>query len=250
MPTSPATRAHSAAQLRARGNLPRHVAIIMDGNGRWAERRGVPRLWGHRAGRKSVRAAVEAAIDLGIPILTLYTFSTENWARPRLEVRGLMRFLVRTLREEIDELDRNGVRLRILGRLGDLPEDVRDVVRESVARLASNDRLLLQLALSYSGRQEILEAVKSLLGEQRERQTPVRIDEAAFERHLSTAGLPDPDLLIRTSGEMRISNFLLWQIAYTELWVTRTLWPDFRQRHFFQAVADYQRRRRRFGRVR
>ena len=250
MAASSASRPLSAQTLRARGGLPQHVAIIMDGNGRWAERRGVPRIWGHRAGRKSVRAVVKAAIELGIPTLTLYTFSAENWRRPKVEVRGLMQFLVRTLREEIDELDETGVSLRVLGRLEDLPADVRAVVRESVRRLAKNDKLLLQLALSYGGRQEILAAVEGILEEERQHRGALPVTEERFARHLWTAGVPDPDLLIRTSGEMRVSNFLLWQIAYTELWVTKVLWPDFRQRHFLQAVADYQRRKRRFGRVR
>jgi undecaprenyl diphosphate synthase len=237
-------------QLKARGRIPRHVAIIMDGNGRWAARRGVPRLWGHREGRKSVREVVEASIELGVEILTLYTFSKENWERPKREVTGLMRFLVRTLKEEVDDLDRNGVRLRTIGRRQDLPPEVRRVVADAVRQLEGNDRLLLQLAISYSGREEILGAVRSLLASARKRDSgQIRVDESAFARHLQTGSLPDPDLLIRTSGEMRISNFLLWQIAYTELWVTDTLWPDFKCRHYYQAVADYQKRERRFGRT-
>jgi undecaprenyl diphosphate synthase len=243
-------RSLNADQLKARGRIPRHVAVIMDGNGRWAAKRGVPRIWGHRAGRKSVREAVEASIDLGVEILTLYTFSKENWERPKQEVSGLMRFLMRTLREEIEELDRGGVRLRTIGRLQDLPIEVRKVVRDATRKLDGNRKLLLQLALSYSGREEILGAVRKIAAEARERKKGApRIDERSFSRHLDTAGVPDPDLLIRTSGEMRLSNFLLWQVAYTEIWVTDTLWPDFRRRHYYTAIADFQMRERRFGRT-
>jgi undecaprenyl diphosphate synthase len=243
-------RSLSPASLKASGQIPRHVAIIMDGNGRWAAKRGVPRLWGHREGRKGVREAVEAALELGVEVLTLYTFSKENWERPKREVGGLMRFLMRTLREEVDELDRGGVRLRTIGRIQDLPVEVRRAVRDAVRRLSGNRKLLLQLALSYSGREEILVAVRKLVAEAREKESgSVRVDAKSFSRHLDTAGLPDPDLLIRTSGEMRLSNFLLWQVAYTEFWVTDTLWPDFKRRHFYAAVADYQQRERRFGRT-
>jgi undecaprenyl diphosphate synthase len=248
MPPARSARVLTPALLTARGPIPRHVAIIMDGNGRWAERRGVPRLWGHRAGRKAVREAIRACLDLGVEILTLYTFSTENWERPRREVQGLMRFLVRTLREETEELDGNGVRLQIIGRLADLPAEVRRGLGEAVERLAGNRRLRLVLALSYSGRAELVDAVRGVVAETHRRGTSAAIDEKLIERHLYTVGLPDPDLLIRTSGEMRLSNFLLWQVAYTELWVTDLLWPDFRRRHFFQAVADFQGRERRFGR--
>ena len=243
-------RVLNAEQLKARGRIPRHVAIIMDGNGRWAAKRGVPRLWGHREGRKSVREAVEVSIDLGVEILTLYTFSKENWDRPKREVTGLMRFLMRTLREEVGDLDRGGVRLRTIGRLQDLPTEVRKVVRDATKTLDGNRTLLLQLALSYSGREEILGAVRKMISEAKEKKGgSIRIDERSFARHLDTAGIPDPDLLIRTSGEMRLSNFLLWQVAYSELWVTDTLWPDFRRRHYLTAVADYQKRERRFGRT-
>jgi undecaprenyl diphosphate synthase len=248
MPPPRTARSLTPALLIARGPIPRHVAIIMDGNGRWAARRGVPRLWGHRAGRKAVREAIGAALDLGVEILTLYTFSRENWERPRREVQGLMRFLVRTLREEIGELDENGVRLRVIGRLQDLDRAVRAVVREAIERLDENRRLTLVLALSYSGRAEIVDAVRGLLADARRREA-WSVDEERVAHHLYTGGLPDPDLLIRTSGEMRLSNFLLWQVAYTELWVTDVLWPDFRRRHFLQAVADFQGRERRFGRI-
>jgi undecaprenyl diphosphate synthase len=245
-----ATRALSAESLRARGPIPRHIAIIMDGNGRWAARRGVPRLWGHRAGRESVREVVRGAVALGVEALTLYTFSTENWDRPKSEVTGLMGFLKRVLREEVKDLDKQNVRLRVIGRARDLSADVRDAVDHAVDRLAKNTGLTLVLALSYSGRAEIVDAARTLVAEAVSRRVQsAKVDEAALEAHLQTAGLPDPDLLIRTSGELRISNFLLWQLAYTELYFDDTLWPDFRQRHLFKAVADFQGRTRRFGRI-
>jgi len=244
------SRALTSKSVLSRGRIPRHVAIIMDGNGRWAARRGVPRLWGHKEGRKSVREIVETSIELGVEILTLYTFSKENWERPRREVGALMRFLVRTLKEEIQDLDDSGVRLKVIGQLRDLAPEVRQVIRQSVRQLQNNDKLLLQLAISYSGREEILNAMRGALEEIRERglKNP-RIEESLLRRHLYTADQPDPDLLIRTSGEMRISNFLLWQIAYTEIWVTETLWPDFRREDYLRAISDYQKRDRRFGRT-
>jgi undecaprenyl diphosphate synthase len=240
------TRTLTPEQLKARGNLPRHIAIIMDGNGRWAKARGVPRLMGHRAGRESVREAINGCVALGVDVLTLYTFSTENWNRPAREVKALMAILRQTLRAERRELRGNNVRLQTIGRPGDLPREVVAAIEETQEYLKDCDGLLLNLALSYSGRAEIMDAVRRLLGE---RPAAARIDEACFGRYLYTAGLPDPDLLIRTSGEMRISNFMLWQLAYTELWITDTLWPDFRRRHLYQAVADFQGRERRFGRV-
>jgi undecaprenyl diphosphate synthase len=237
-------------ELKRRGEIPRHIAIIMDGNGRWARARGVPRLMGHRAGREAVREAVRGCVALGVEVLTLYTFSTENWNRPRREVRALMGILRQTLREERRELRENNVRLEAMGRLADLPAAVAEGIRETRDYLASCDGLLLNLALSYSGRSEIVDAVRGLLEEFRARPfRPEQLDESRFGRHLYTRRLPDPDLLIRTSGEMRLSNFMLWQLAYTELWITPTLWPDFRRRHLYRAVADYQGRERRFGRV-
>jgi len=236
--------------LLERGNLPRHIAIIMDGNGRWAKARGVPRLMGHRAGREAVREAVKGCVALGIEVLTLYTFSIENWNRPRREVQALMGILRSTLREEREELRRQNVRLGVIGRVGDLPQAVRDVIDETCRELSSCNGLLLNLALSYSGRAELVDAITRMLGEAgRPGAARASVDEAFVERHLETAGLPDPDLLIRTSGEMRLSNFMLWQLAYTELWITDTLWPDFRRRHLYQAVSDFQGRERRFGRV-
>ncbi|HVP39502.1 MAG TPA: polyprenyl diphosphate synthase [Candidatus Saccharimonadales bacterium] len=239
------------ARLKARSaDLPRHIAIIMDGSGRWARRRGLPRLAGHRAGRASVRAAVEGCIALGVETLTLYTFSVENWNRPRAEVGGLMRFLQRTLREERAELRENGVRLRIIGQLDALPEEARAAAEETVRFLEGGQRLELVLAISYGGRQELVHAARALAEQVRAgRLQPGDIDEQRLAAELWTGGLPDPDLLIRTSGEMRVSNFLLWQIAYAEIWVTPVLWPDFRARHLYEAVASYLERERRFGRV-
>ncbi|MGH7725563.1 MAG: isoprenyl transferase [Candidatus Eiseniibacteriota bacterium] len=244
------TRPITPEALKARGPIPRHIAIIMDGNGRWAKNRGVPRLLGHRAGRESVREAVRGAVALGVEVLTLYTFSTENWDRPKSEVQGLMSFLKRVLREEVKELATQNVRLSVIGRVRDLSPDVRDVVDQSVAKLAQNTGLLLVLALSYSGRAEILEAARRLVAEAASRPVaPIKVTEKLFEDHLYTKGLPDPDLLIRTSGEMRISNFLLWQLAYAELYFDEALWPDFRRKNLYRAVADYQGRDRRFGRI-
>jgi len=243
-------RALTPEELIRRGNLPRHVAIIMDGNGRWAKARGVPRLMGHRAGRESVREAVKGCVALRVEVLTLYTFSIENWNRPRREVEALMTILRHTLREEREELRRQNVSLAVVGREDDLPKPVRAAIDEARDALKSGTGLRLNLALSYSGRAEIVDAFRALLAEAKtHRLDPSQVDEATVARHLYTAGLPDPDLLIRTSGEMRLSNFLLWQMAYTELWITDTLWPDFRRRHLYQAVADFQKRERRFGRV-
>jgi len=229
--------------------IPTHVAIIMDGNGRWAERRGLPRVLGHREGLKAVRKVVEACRELNVPVLTLYTFSVENWQRPKREVRALMGFLREKLLSERDELKENGVRLRILGRMGDLPKEVREVLDETIDYLADGGKLILNLALSYGGRSEIVDSVRRILAEH-PRITSDEVNESLIESHLYTAGLPDPDLVIRTGGEFRISNFLLWQAAYAELWVTKVLWPDFKKRHLVAALKDYQERERRFGRVR
>ena len=241
-------RQPTAEELLSRGNLPRHIAIIMDGNGRWARARGVPRMFGHRAGRESVREAVKGCVALGVEVLTLYTFSIENWKRPKREVDALMGILQKTLRAEREELKANNVRLAVIGRTHDLPAAVRKAITETQNYLAGSSGLLLNLALSYSGRAEMVEAVRAILREE-PRIDPAVVDETFLANFLYTAGLPDPDLLIRTSGELRISNFMLWQLAYAELWITDTLWPDFRRRHLYQAVADYQRRERRFGRV-
>jgi len=225
------------------------VAIIMDGNGRWAKARGVPRLMGHRAGRESVREVIRGCAALGVEVLTLYTFSVENWQRPAREVGSLMTILRQTLRAERRELKANNVRLQTVGRLEDLPSAVRDEIAETQDHLAQCTGMLVNLALSYGGRAEIVDAVRRVVADARARRLSAEaIDEELFASYLYTGGLPDPDLLIRTSGEMRLSNFLLWQIAYTELWVTETLWPDFRRRHLHQAIADFQGRDRRFGR--
>ena len=234
----------------ARGNVPRHVAIIMDGNGRWAKARGVPRLLGHRAGRESVRETVRGCAALGVEVLTLYTFSVENWNRPAREVHALMAMLRQTLHAEREELRANNVRLQVIGRLDDLPAAVRKSLAETQRFLSGSTGMLLNLALSYSGRAEIVDVVRRALADrERLHLDPAAVDEELVASYLSTAGLPDPDLLIRTSGEMRLSNFMLWQLAYTELWITDTLWPDFRRRHLHQAIVDYQGRERRFGRV-
>ena len=239
----------SAEALIARGNIPRHVAIIMDGNGRWAKARGVPRLMGHRAGRESVREAVKGCSSLGVEVLTLYTFSIENWQRPAGEVAALMTILRQTLRAERKELRENNVRLGVIGRPADLPKPVRDEIADTQAYLESCTGMQLNLALSYSGRAELVDAVRRMVSDARERRfDAAAVDDELLASYLYTAGLPDPDLLIRTSGEMRLSNFMLWQLAYTELWITETLWPDFRRRHLFQAVAEFQGRERRFGR--
>jgi undecaprenyl diphosphate synthase len=244
------TRIPTIEELKARGNLPRHVAIIMDGNGRWAKARGAPRLLGHRAGRESVREVVRGCAELGVEVLTLYTFSTENWNRPAREIAALMTMLRASLRHERAELKANNVRLQVIGRITDLPAPVRRAIEETQEYLSGSTGMLLNLALSYSGRVELVDAVRRMLGEGAERRLqPQDVDEELVSSFLYTAGLPDPDLLIRTSGEMRISNFMLWQLAYTELLVTDTLWPDFRRRHLFQAIAEYPRRERRFGRV-
>ena len=243
------TRPLGPEDLIARGNIPRHVAIIMDGNGRWAKARGVPRLMGHRAGRESVREAVRGCAQLGVEVLTLYTFSIENWQRPAREVSALMTILRQTLRAERKELDTNNVRLQVIGRTADLPVAVREEIAATQKYLSRNTGLQLNLALSYSGRAELVDAVRSMLRDAKEMELdPAHVDEELVASYLYTTGLPDPDLLIRTSGEMRISNFMLWQLAYTELWITDTLWPDFRRKHLFEAVSEFQGRERRFGR--
>jgi undecaprenyl diphosphate synthase len=228
--------------------LPRHVAIIMDGNGRWAQRRGLSRIEGHRRGKESVRAAVETARRLGIPYLSLFAFSTENWQRPPREVNALMSLLRRYLRSEVKRLMKNEVQVRAIGDLGRLPEAVRRELEDVVALTRDNRRLVVGLCVSYGGREDIVEASRRLARQvQVGGLDPASIDQDRFAAELGTAGMPDPDLLIRTSGEMRISNFFLWQLAYTELYVTETLWPDFREQAFVDALVHYQQRERRFG---
>ena len=230
--------------------IPRHVAIIMDGNGRWAKEHYRPRLSGHEAGRQSVKKVVQAAIAHGVRYLTLYAFSVENWQRPREEVQGLMGLLRLVLREELTEMGREGVRLRAIGRLQDLPEAVREELDSAIAKTKANTKLDLILALSYGSRVEITEAVKAIAREAKAGSLdPDRVEEKTVSEHLYTRDLPDPDLLIRTSGEMRISNFMLWQISYAEIHVTPVLWPDFGEKEFAAALAEYARRDRRFGGV-
>ncbi len=230
--------------------LPRHVAIIMDGNGRWATQRGLHRVAGHRRGKESVRAVVETARRLGIPYLSLYAFSTENWQRPKDEVSALMKFLRHYLLVELKRLMRHGIRLLAIGNLRRLPREVQSALREARECTRHNTGMTVILAVSYGGREELTEAVREIARRvQRAEIAPEDVDQDLVAAHLGTAGIPDPDLLIRTSGELRISNFLLWQIAYTEIYVTDTLWPDFREREFLDALAHFQGRERRFGRT-
>ena len=234
--------------IRAQGNLPRHVAIIVDGNGRWAKRRCLPRVAGHRAGRHAVRRCVRIGSQLGLEVLTLYTFSQENFNRPRAEVRALWMFLEETLLVERDELNQRGVRLRTTGELQYLPEVVQKVLAESVAMLADNEGMIVNLALAYGGRQEILHAVRGLARRHAAGELDLSdIDEDALRQELYAPDLPDPDLVIRTSGESRLSNFLVWQAAYAELLITPVLWPDFQERDLLLAIRDFQGRERRFG---
>ena len=225
--------------------LPAHIAIIMDGNGRWAKRRNLPRVAGHKAGIDPVRVTVETCARLGLRALTLYAFSVENWKRPRAEVDMLWRLLRLYLRAELPDMARNDIRFTAIGRIDALPDFVRAELAETVHATAGNRGLQLNLAINYGGRAELVDAVKVLIEDSRRRE--IVIDEAAIAARLYTAGTPDPDLLIRTSGEMRISNFLLWQIAYSELYVTDTLWPDFSRAELLRAILDYQKRDRRFG---
>jgi len=235
---------------QAKSVLPTHVAIIMDGNGRWAKQRHLPRVEGHRNGVESVRAVVRAAGEVGVKYLTLYAFSVENWNRPKDEVDTLMKYLARFLKNEIGELNRNNVRLEAVGQIYRLPEFAQDQLEKTKAALAKNNGLTLILALSYGGRTEIVDATRAIAQKVKMgRIEPAEITEQVFAQHLYTRHYPDPDLLIRTSGEMRISNFLLWQISYAELVVTSTLWPDFRRQQFIEALEEYARRHRRFGAV-
>ncbi len=224
--------------------LPAHIAVIMDGNGRWAAQRHLPRVEGHRAGIASVRAVVETSARLGIPVLTLYAFSIENWKRPRTEVSALMLLLRRYLRSELHMLLEHGIRFRVVGRRDALSPEIQAELGDAEARTAAHTGMQFNIALNYSGRAEIIDAVRRALAAGIQ---PDELDEQRFSGLLYTAGQPDPDLLIRTSGEMRVSNFLLWQIAYAEIWVTDTLWPDFRCRHLLEAIIDFQKRERRYG---
>jgi undecaprenyl diphosphate synthase len=228
--------------------IPRHVAIVMDGNGRWAEGRGLPRNEGHWAGIEAVRAAVRGAHELGVKVLTLYSFSLENWDRPKGEVDELMRILEHYLESELDEVCRNGIRVRAIGRPELLPPAVRKRLDDAITRTRDHDQMTLVFALSYGGRQEIVDAARRCLRDaELGKLDAERLDEKTFAAYLYEPDLPDPDLLIRTGGERRVSNFLLWQIAYSEIWVTPVLWPDFRKSHLVEALLDYQARERRFG---
>jgi undecaprenyl diphosphate synthase len=229
-------------------NIPRHVAIIMDGNGRWAQQRGLPRARGHEAGAESVRAIIHACREVGVKYLTLYAFSVENWTRPREEIGGLMALLIRFLKAEEAQLHEKRIRLSVIGRLEDLPPEVREGLERVMAATAGYDAGRLILALSYGGRTEIAAAARRIAEEVKAgRLEPAAVDEALFARHLYAPDVPDPDLLIRTSGEIRLSNFLLWQASYAELYFTPVLWPDFREEQFREALREYGRRQRRFG---
>lgn len=226
--------------------LPRHVAIIMDGNGRWAQRRGLPRQAGHRAGAENIRRIIKACVRLGIEILTVFAFSTENWGRPESEVSGLMRLVRRVIDDEAEELHRNGVCVRHIGDLSGLDESLQRRIRGATELTASNERLTINVALNYGGRAEIVSAVRQII---RDGVPPEEVDEALFSSYLQSAGLPDPDLVVRTAGEMRLSNFLVWQAAYAEYYSTPTCWPDFDEEELHRALVAYGARQRRFGRL-
>ena len=228
--------------------IPQHIAIIMDGNGRWANEKGQERLFGHSSGVKSVREAIKTAIELGVSYITLYAFSIENWNRPKQEVDGLMDLLISSIANEIDEFNENGVKLLTIGDINSLPENCMLSIKDAVSRTSENSKLTLILAVNYSSKWEITQAVKTITESVNNNELAItEISENLIQRHLFTNSIPDPELLIRTSGEYRISNFLLWQIAYTELYFTEILWPDFRRNDFIQAVIEYQNRERRFG---
>jgi undecaprenyl diphosphate synthase len=226
--------------------IPKHVAIIMDGNGRWARARGLPRLAGHRAGTENIRRILEGCVEYGVEVLTIYAFSTENWRRPEDEVRGLMRILEEVIQKEIKELNEKGVRLCHLGRLDGLSPRLQRQIREAIELTKENSRLIVNVAFNYGGRAEILDAVRGLI---RDGISYEDIDEELFRRYLYTAGLPDPDLIIRTAGEMRLSNFLIWQAAYAEYYSTPTYWPDFDKDELYRALLAYSQRERKFGQV-
>jgi undecaprenyl diphosphate synthase len=233
-----------------KSNLPKHIAVIMDGNGRWAKKQGARRIFGHQNAIKAVRDISEGSAEIGIKYLTLYAFSTENWKRPKAEIRGLMELLVATIRKETETLIKNNITLKAIGDIESLPAKCQRELSEAMEITRNNSGLTLILALSYSGRWDIVEGVKSLLKDvKNELISEEDINQELFSRYLSTSNIPDPELLIRTSGEMRISNFLLWQMAYTELYITELLWPDFRKEHLIEAIISYQKRERRFGKI-
>ena len=231
-------------------NVPDHIAVIMDGNGRWARQKGAERIFGHQNAIQAVKEITEGCVELEIPYLTLYAFSTENWERPKEEVDGLMHLLVATLQEEVGDLMKNGVKLNIIGEMSNLPEECQEKLEESTELTKGNERLLLTLALSYSGKWDITNAIKEIVNDIEKGNVEAReINEEMVNSYLSTKSMPDPALLIRTGGEMRISNFLLWQLAYSELYITDTMWPDFRKEDLYEAILSYQKRERRFGRI-
>ena len=230
--------------------LPQHIAVIMDGNGRWAKRRHLPRVAGHRAGVLFARTIIETCARLNLPALTLYAFSVENWRRPKTEIDFLMQLLREYLRREMPLLQKNNIRMRFLGRTDELPRGVQDDVRDAMERTAENKGMVLCVALNYGGRAEIVDAMNAILTEQNGHAGRAAITEESLAQHMYTNGLPDPDLLIRTSGEMRVSNFLLWQIAYAEIFVTETLWPDFNRARLLEALVEFQKRERRYGGIR
>ncbi|MFO7445945.1 MAG: isoprenyl transferase [Ignavibacteriaceae bacterium] len=236
--------------LKDSGEIPVHIAIIMDGNGRWARKRGLPRVAGHKRGVDSVRDTVEACAQIGVKFLTLYTFSTENWKRPKDEVSTLMRLLLRSLKDETDDLHENGIKLTTIGDIKSLPEEVQKQLQEAKEKTKNNRRMTLNLALSYSGRWELIEAVKGIAEQVKKGYLDIPdINDQVLSAQLTTKDIPDPDLLIRTSGEFRVSNFLLWQIAYTEFFISEALWPDFRRKQLYEAIKNFQGRERRFGKV-
>lgn len=226
--------------------IPVHVAIIMDGNGRWAQQRGLPRTEGHRAGVENMRRVLEGAVEFGIKVMTVYAFSTENWGRPEEEVRGLLKIFEEVITREVTELHKNGVKLRHLGTLEGISDNLKQAVHSAIELTQHNDRITLNIAFNYGGRAEILHAVKRMI---EDRVPPERVNEKLFESYLYTAGLPDPDLIIRTAGEMRLSNFLIWQSAYAEYYTTPTYWPDFDKQELYQALVAFSHRQRRFGRL-
>lgn len=240
----------SQASLIKQGEIPRHIAIIMDGNGRWAKRQGNIRTYGHKAGVDSVRDITEACAQIGVKYLTLYAFSTENWGRPKMEVNALMRLLASSLRKEAGNLNENNIKLATIGQINRFPKKCQRELKEAISLTEGNDRLQLCLALSYSGRWDITEAVKKLAAQVKEGDIdPEDIDDEMISGHLSTGDIPDPELIIRTSGEYRLSNFLLWQLAYSELYITETYWPDFRREELYKAIQSFQKRERRFGKL-
>ena len=231
---------------RALTKIPAHVAIIMDGNGRWAAKRGLPRNEGHRAGVENMRRVLEGAVEFGVKVLTVYAFSTENWGRPEAEVSGLLGILEETIKREVPELHKNGVRLRHLGRLEGISAEMQQAVHAAIELTKNNDRITLNVAFNYGGRAEILDAIRKMIDD---RVPPEKVDEALFDSYLYTAGLPEPDLIVRTAGEMRLSNFLIWQAAYAEYYSTPTYWPDFDKQELYQALLAFSQRQRRFGKL-